>query len=106
MAIETPLDEVFLQLVQSATNNWAGLVHTTGGSLKPQKCFWNMSGWVWKKGKARLKTLYELPQNPLYIPQLDCTRVPKHLKALVTQKRNLGCIHVQRVTSPTMLHNF
>jgi hypothetical protein len=38
MAIGRPLDEEFLQLVQSATNDWAGLVHATGGSLKPQKC--------------------------------------------------------------------
>jgi hypothetical protein len=61
MAVGMPLDEQILQLVQSATNNWTGLVHATGGSLKPQKCFWYMLGWVWKKGEARLKTLYELP---------------------------------------------
>jgi hypothetical protein len=30
MAIGTPSDEEFLQLVQNATNNWAGLVHATG----------------------------------------------------------------------------
>ncbi len=65
MAIGTSLDEEFLQLVQNATNDWAGLVCTPGGSLKPQKCFWYILGWVWKKGKARLKTLYELPQDPL-----------------------------------------
>jgi hypothetical protein len=40
-------DKEFLQLVQSSTNNWAGLVHTTGGLLKPQKCFWYMFGWIW-----------------------------------------------------------
>jgi hypothetical protein len=39
MAIGMPSDEEFLQLVQSATNDWAGLVHMTGGLLKPQKCF-------------------------------------------------------------------
>ncbi len=39
MAIGMPLDEEFLQIVQSATHDWAGLVHATGGSLKPQKCF-------------------------------------------------------------------
>jgi hypothetical protein len=66
MAVGTPLDEEFLQLVQSATNDWAGLIHATGGSLKPKKCFWYMLIWMWKKGnKARLRTLYELPQNPL-----------------------------------------
>jgi hypothetical protein len=76
MAIGMPLDDEFLQLGQSGSNDWVDLVHVTGGSLKPQKCFWYMLSWIWKKGKARLKTLYELPQNPLYIPQLGRTRVP------------------------------
>jgi hypothetical protein len=66
MAIGMPLYEEFLQLVQSMTNDWAGLIHATGGLLKPQKCFWYMLSWIWKKGKAHLKTLYELPQTPLY----------------------------------------
>jgi hypothetical protein len=35
MAIGMPSNEVFLQLVQSATNDWVGLVHATGGLLKP-----------------------------------------------------------------------
>ena len=38
-------DDEFLASNQSATNDWAGLVHATGGSLKPQKCFWYMLGW-------------------------------------------------------------
>jgi hypothetical protein len=66
MALETPLDEEYLQIVQSATNDWVGLVHATEGSLKPQKCFCYMLGWILKKCKAHLKTLYELPQTPLY----------------------------------------
>jgi hypothetical protein len=57
ITIGMPLDEEFVQLAQSATNNWAGLIHATGGLLKPQKCFWYMLGWIRKKGKARLKTL-------------------------------------------------
>jgi hypothetical protein len=69
IAVGTLSDEEFLQLVQSATNDRAGLVHATGGLLKPEKCFCYMLSWVWKKGKARLNTLYELPQDPLYIPQ-------------------------------------
>ncbi len=58
MIIRMLSDKEFLQLVQNATNNWAGLVHATGGLLKPQKCFWYMLGWVWKKGKACLKNLF------------------------------------------------
>jgi hypothetical protein len=49
-----------------------------------------MLSWIWKKGKARLKTLYELPQNPLYIPQPDGTRVPIQLKAISDQEKKLG----------------
>jgi hypothetical protein len=90
MAIRTPSDKEFLQLVQNAANNWAGLVHATGGLLKPQKCFWYMLGWVWKKGKACLKTLYELPLDPLYIPQQDGTRIPIRLKAISDPEQKLG----------------
>jgi hypothetical protein len=90
MAIGTHSDKEFLQLVQNATNNWAGLVHATGGSFKPQKCFWYMLGWVWKKGKARLKTLYELPQDSLYLPQQDNTRVLICLKAISDPEKKLG----------------
>jgi hypothetical protein len=48
-----------------------------------------MLGWVWINGKARLKTLYELPQNPLYIPQPEGTRVPIHLKAISDPEKKL-----------------
>lgn len=52
----TQTDDKFLEIVQSATDDWAGLVHATGGSLKPQKCFWYMLRWIWKKGKGRIAT--------------------------------------------------
>ncbi len=90
MALKTPSDEDFLQTVQSATNDWVGLVHATGGLLKPQKCFWYMLGWIWKKGKAHLKTLYELPRSPLYIPQLDKTQVLMQLKTVSDPEKKLG----------------
>ncbi len=49
-----------------------------------------MTGQDWKKGKARLKTLYELPQDLLYIPQQDGTRVPICLKAISDPEMKLG----------------
>ncbi len=49
-----------------------------------------MLGWVWKKGKARLKTLYELPQDSLYLPQQDNTRVLICLKAISDPEKKLG----------------
>jgi hypothetical protein len=65
MAIGMPSEEEFLKSVQNATKDWAGLVHATEGLLKPQNCFCYILDWVWKKGKARLNTLYELPLDPL-----------------------------------------
>ncbi len=50
-----------------------------------------MLGWVWKKGKACIKTLHELPQVSLYIiPQQDGTRVPICLKAISDPEKKLG----------------
>ena len=84
MAEGTPTGDEFLKIIQSAIDDWASLVHATGGSLKPQKCFWYMLGWILKKGKARLKTLAELPQTQtsLYIPQPDGTKVPISINSL------------------------
>jgi hypothetical protein len=56
-------------------------------------CHRNASGTclgIWKKGKAHLKTLYEMPQTPLYIPQLDGTRVSIQLKAISDPEKKLG----------------
>jgi hypothetical protein len=105
MAIGMPSDKKFLQLVQNTTNNWAGLVHATGGLLKPQKFFWYMLGWVWKKGKAHLKTLYELPQDSLYIPQQDSTRVPISLKAISDPEKKFGVYMLLPIWSQTLFRN-
>jgi hypothetical protein len=69
MAKRFPTDAKFLELVQSATNDWAGLVHASGRSLKPQKCFWYMLGWQWVNGVPQLRKLCELPATPLTIHQ-------------------------------------
>ena len=83
-------DDEFLASNQSATNDWAGLVHATGGSLKPQKCFWYMLGWRWVNGVPRLKKLCRLPQTPLTIPQPDGTRVAISLKDVSDPEKKLG----------------
>ena len=37
---------------QQTVDCWAGGLRTTGGALKPAKCFWHPIKWEWKKGKA------------------------------------------------------
>jgi hypothetical protein len=59
-----------------------------------------------EEGKAQLKNLYELPQDPLYIPQQDSTRVPIRLKAISDPEKKLAvytcptgnfCYHVAHI---------
>ena len=80
MVSEAMSDEDYISKVQSATDDWAGIVNATGGSLKPPKCFWYMRSHAWKNGKPRLKRLDELPTTKVTILQLDGTRVPITLK--------------------------
>jgi hypothetical protein len=65
MARGYPTDDEFLASIQSTANAWAGLVHATGRSLKPQKCFWYRMGWRWIKGVPRMRKLCKLPHVPL-----------------------------------------
>jgi hypothetical protein len=44
LAQGTPSDSEFLTSVQAATVDWVGLVHPSGGLLKPEKSFWYMLG--------------------------------------------------------------
>ena len=41
---------------QQTVNCWAGGFKTTGGALKPAKCFWNPIKWEWKQDKAQVKS--------------------------------------------------
>jgi hypothetical protein len=106
MVCETTSDEDFISKVQAATDNWAGIVNATGGSLKPPKCFWYMLSHAWKKGKPQLKKLAQLPTTELTILQPDGTRVPITLKDVDKAKKNSGYTAHQQVTSlptPTIL---
>ena len=51
MASRIMWDEEFLSKVQSATDDWAGIVNATGRSLKSPKYFWYMLSHIWKDGK-------------------------------------------------------
>ena len=62
-------DSDFFDDAQHATLDWGGLVQAKNGSLKPSKCFWYMMAWKWWIGVPTLKTIGELPQAPLHIPQ-------------------------------------
>ena len=90
LAQSTPTDAEFLASVQAATVDWTGLVHASGGSLKPAKCFWYMLGWKWVRGVARLKSLAELPQFPLMIPQPGGAMAAINLHPVDKPEKKLG----------------
>ena len=90
MAEKFMTEEEFILKVQLATDDWAGIVNATGGSLKPPKCFWYMIAPIWNKGVPQLKTLAQLPSTPVTIPQPDGTRVPITLKDPSMAERKLG----------------
>ena len=39
---------------QQTVDCWTGGLRTSGGALKPAKCFWHPIKWEWKNGKARV----------------------------------------------------
>ncbi len=68
------LDE-FFQQAQSAVMDWGFIVQATGGYLKSSaKCFWYMMAWHWHKGVPTLRSLRQLPNYALMIPQQDGSR--------------------------------
>ena len=90
MADKFMTEEEFILKIQLATDDWAGIVNATGGSLKPPKCFWYMIAPVWNKGIPQLKKLAQLPSTPITILQPDGTRVPITLKDPSVAERKLG----------------
>jgi hypothetical protein len=90
VADELATDDEFLTKVQTVTNDWAGVVNATGGSLKPQKCFWYMLSPVWRNGICYLKTVSQLPTTSITIPQPDGTRMAIQLRDPATAEKKLG----------------
>jgi hypothetical protein len=61
--------EDFYNDCQSAVTDWGKIVLSTGGYLKASKCFWYIMAWKWSKGFPTLRSLRQLPNFQLYIPQ-------------------------------------
>jgi hypothetical protein len=56
-------DAQFLQQVQSAVTDWGMLALASGGSLRPEKCFWYFISFKFRNGHAYYKKLEELPSH-------------------------------------------
>ena len=70
--------EDFMHIVQRAINDWGGIGHAIGGTLKPSKCHGQVVAFKFKRGKAEYKKVKELPSTSLTIPKPDgsCATIP------------------------------
>lgn len=73
-------ENAFCQQVQDATYYWASLLQSTGGDLKPEKCYWYLLSYKFVQGKAVLKPLREINRHRIQILQPNSVNVSIHLK--------------------------
>jgi len=45
-----PTAAMTVQCMQGSVTNWEGLLHTMGGALVPEKCFWYLVDQYWSDG--------------------------------------------------------
>ena len=93
-----------IQQVQGSTNDWGLLGQATGGALKPEKCFLYLLDYAFPNGRARLKSLKQLPEaefkaevkgkglQPAHItvPQPDGSNAPIHTVDVFEPTKMLG----------------
>lgn len=84
------LDEAFVAHVQCATSHWAKLLQAMGGNLKPGKCYWYLLSYKWIKGRASIKSLHDIRQHKMRIPQPGQTDVNIKLQSPLEASQVLG----------------
>jgi hypothetical protein len=85
-------DAQFLQQVQAAVTDWGMLALASGGSLRPEKCFWYFISFKFCNGRAYYKKLEELPSTPLTVPMRDGSTAPIELKPTDEATCTLGVL--------------
>lgn len=80
----------FYDQCQSAVTDWGRIVLATGGYLKASKCFWYMMAWKWHKGVPSLRSLNQLPNYKLYIPQKSGVDAAVPLRCVTVAEETLG----------------
>ena len=59
----------FFDRVQATTSYWETLLQATGGNLKAEKCYWYLLFYKFIQGQAPLKSLKQISNYQLRIPQ-------------------------------------
>ena len=87
-----PSEDALSQWVQCATNHWTHLLHTTGGSLNPSKCYWYFLCFKFVNGRATLKSKKELEHHKLTIPTHNGLQVQITMKDPKEPSEVLGIV--------------
>jgi hypothetical protein len=89
-------DELVLQTfdkMQASIESWGRLLIATGGSYKPDKCFYHLLSFYWdRKGKWHYAPNHEVEEYTMVVPMPDGSvaridHLPSH-----TGSRNSGCV--------------
>ena len=75
----TTSDEELIERVQKADNNWGQLSQESGGILKLEKCSLYLLSYKFVRGRARLKSLADLPLVQAEVLTKEGERVPAHI---------------------------
>jgi hypothetical protein len=91
--------------IQRAIENWGRLLIATGGTLKPEKCFYHLIDFAWtQKGGWQYVAHHEDVGAAVYVPLPDGRRAPiSHLAVDVAQK-TLGVTTCPSGNSTGSLH--
>jgi hypothetical protein len=92
MDAEELIDEVHTA-IQNAIVNWGKLLIATGGSLKPEKCFYHLIDFMWtRKGGWQYIAHHKDKGAAVFIPLPDGTMAPISHLAVDNAQKTLGVV--------------
>jgi hypothetical protein len=94
--LNTERDELVWEVhrsLQQSINNWGKLLIATGGSLKPNKCFFHLLNFAWSaKGGWQYIAHHEDRRAVITVPMPDGTVAPIDHKAVDNDQKTLGVV--------------
>jgi hypothetical protein len=91
MASSTPMDEATLiHALQTLAQMWERLLFSTGGALKPSKCFWYAITWQWASGFPIMRSSNKFNHSVTITDSTTNTSVPITQKSGSEAERTLG----------------
>jgi hypothetical protein len=91
--------------IQQAIENWGCLLIATGGTLKPDKCFYHLLDFAWtQKGGWQYIAHHEDKGAALFVPLPDGTMAPISHLAVDNAQKTLGVTTCPSRNSTGSLH--